>query len=249
MIHQAVPVDRATVMQNAAHAIESRDEVTWDVGSGVVKAERLRQLGAIVLHREPIRQPDPAQVQTALGEGIRRHGLSVLPWNGAAEQLRARMAWLHEQAPDIWPAVDDEALLGRMHDWLDLSQCRRPSDIGRLRVADGLLTLLGWKARRQLDELAPVERQPPKGRPRRISYETGRPVWSVRVQQLLGLDRHPLVGPNQVPLTIELLTPADRPAQVTNDLPGFWRGSYTAVRAELRGRYPKHAWPEDPTAG
>ena len=122
------------------------------------------------------------------------------------------------------------------------------ADLRRLDATGALLGLLPWDQRRELDLLAPPSLTPPGGRAQPIRYHSGRPVWSVRIQHLFGLDEHPVVGPRRVPLTIELLSPANRPAQVTTDLPGFWRGSYAAVRSELRGRYPKHRWPENPVA-
>ncbi len=124
--------------------------------------------------------------------------------------------------------------------------CRRPADLGRLNLSAALLQLLTWQQRSALDQLAPVHLAQPDGRSAPIDYESGRPIWRVRLQRVLGLDRHPTIGPRDQPLTIELLSPANRPVQVTTDLPGFWRGSYAHVRADLRGRYPKHPWPERP---
>ncbi len=144
------------------------------------------------------------------------------------------------------PSMDEADLLDRLHDWLDLSRCRTPADVRRLGVGSALLTLLDWQQRSRFEELAPVDIALPGGHRRRLDYASGRPVLSVRLQYLFGLDRHPTIGPVETPITVELLSPAGRPAQVTTDLPGFWRGSYAAVRSDLRGRYPKHDWPERP---
>jgi ATP-dependent helicase HrpB len=159
------------------------------------------------------------------------------------------LAWLHSVAPADWPAVDERSLLGRLDDWLDLSRCRSGRDVAAIDVGASLLRILDWRQRAELDEVAPAELPLPGGyRHRQVHYSSGRPVWPVRIQDLFGLDRHPTVGPAgaRTAVTVELLSPAGRPAQVTTDLPGFWRGSYADVRRDLRGRYPKHRWPEEP---
>ncbi|MEM7337430.1 MAG: ATP-dependent helicase HrpB [Actinomycetota bacterium] len=245
-VRRAVTIDRATVVHELSHHVVDHPEVTWDDRRGAVVAERQRRLGAIVLHREPWPDPPGHAVAAAVQVGLQRRGLDVLPWNGAARDLRARLGWLHAEAPDTWPAVDDESLTERMSEWLDLSTCRRVEDLARLDVLAGLRTLLGWPRSAEVDALAPSTLTPPGGRPKPVRYGSGRPVWAVRLQHLMGLDEHPTVGPHRTPITIELLSPADRPTQTTTDLPGFWRGSYAAVRADLRGRYPKHRWPERP---
>ncbi|MCP5028891.1 MAG: ATP-dependent helicase HrpB [Actinomycetia bacterium] len=245
-IRRAVAIDRATLLKAADDSVEWIDEVVWDERRGSITAERQQRLGAIVLHRQPLASPRPELIVNALSDGLRRQGLDMLPWNNKAFDLRARLAWLEDQAPDQWPGVDDDSLLANLDLWLDLSRCRQPADLARLDVGAGLLRLLDWRQRAALDELAPTRLPIPGGRDRPVDYRSGRPVLSVRLQYLIGLDHHPTVGPGRVPVTIELLSPAGRPAQVTTDLPGFWRGSYAAVRSELRGRYPKHRWPERP---
>ncbi len=245
-IRRAVAVTRAEVLEAAGDRIHWNEHVEWDQRDDTLRAERRQQLGRLVLHRLPLSDPPPEAVAAGLRSGLRRSGLGLLGWGARGPSVRARLAWLHEQDPEGWPDLGDEALTERLDDWLDLSRCRSVRDLRRIDATDALLARLPWEQRRRLDTLAPAELEPPAGRPRPIDYSSGRPVWSVRLQQLFGLDEHPLVGPHRVPLTIELLSPAGRPAQVTTDLPGFWRGSYSAVRADLRGRYPKHAWPEDP---
>ena len=252
LVRRAVGVDRAVVHDTLGDRIGWHDSVTWDNRTDSVQAERQQRLGAIVFHREPLQKPSPEDVAAAIGEGLRRVGLDLLRWTDRAVELRQRLAWLHDVDPSGWPAVDDESLLTNLDDWLDLSTCRSGRDVANLGVANALLTLLDWRQRAALDEVAPTELVvAASNRRRKVDYSSGRPVWPVRIQDLFGLDRHPLVGPPtaQTPVTIELLSPAGRPAQVTTDLPGFWRGSYADVRRDLRGRYPKHAWPEEPWLG
>jgi len=245
-IRRAVPIERAALLTAAADHIAWHHHVEWDTRTAAVTAEEQQRLGAIVLHRRPLPKPPPELVARAIAAGLRHEGLKLLPWSNKANDLRRRLAWLHEQAPEQWPTVDDETLLARIDEWLDLSRCRRGADLARLDVSAGLLGLLDWQQRATLDGLAPTQVELPHGRSRKLAYESGRPVLSVRLQDLLGLDVHPVIGPNRAPVTVELLSPAGRPAQVTTDLPGFWRGSYAQVRADLRGRYPKHRWPERP---
>lgn len=248
-VRRAVAVDRATVLAASADRIEWVEHVAWDQRDDTLRAERQQRLGGLVLHRQPLARPGAAAVAEALAVGLRSSGLGLLRWGERGGSVRARLAWLHEQDPVTWPDLSDEQLLARLDEWLDLTRCRSVADLRRIDATEAVLGLLGWQQRRQLDVLAPAELTPPAGRSRPVRYESGRPVWSVRIQHLFGLDEHPVVGPNRVPVAVELLSPANRPAQVTTDLPGFWRGSYRAVRADLRGRYPKHAWPEDPLAG
>ncbi len=245
-VRRAVAITRADVLDAAGDRVEWSDRVEWDQRDDTLRAERQQRLGRLVLHRLPLNDPPADAVSAGLRAGLRRSGLGLLDWGSRGVSVRARLAWLHQEDPAGWPDLGDDALIDRLDDWLDLSRCRSVKDLRRIAATDALLGLLGWEQRRHFDELAPAELEPPRGRTRPIDYASGRPVWSVRLQNVFGLDDHPLVGPHRVPLTIELLSPAGRPAQVTTDLPGFWRGSYAAVRADLRGRYPKHAWPEDP---
>ncbi len=245
-IRRAVSLDRATLLNAAADHIQRLDHVEWNDRNDDILSERQQRLGSIVLHRETLAKPDPVAVEKALQVGLRRTGLDLLVWSDTALSLRHRLAWLHHADPSRWPAMTDEALLDRLDEWLDLSQCRTPAQVRKLGVGRRLLDLLGWEERAALDELAPTSLPVPGGGERGIDYSSGRPVWPVRIQHLFGLDQHPTLGPQQQPVTIELLSPANRPAQVTTDLPGFWRGSYANVRADLRGRYPKHPWPERP---
>ncbi len=245
-VRSAVPTDRATVLEACADRIRWEHDARWDERSGRIVAERVQRLGAIVLHREPDPSPDPDALQRAVADAIRAKGTELFRWSDAATKTRHRLAWLHEQDPAAWPAVDDAALLADLDQWLDLARIRRPSDVANVDLGQALLGRLGWRERAAFDELAPRSIALPGGREARIDYASGRPVLAVRLQWLFGLDEHPCFGPHRAPVTIELLSPAGRPAQTTTDLPGFWRGSYQAVRSDLRGRYPKHSWPEDP---
>ncbi len=245
-VRRGVAIDRTTVLESAEDRIEWVDHVDWDQRADTLRAETQQRLGSLVLHRNRLDRPPAEAVTRALIEGLHFSGLDLLRWGARGESLRLRLRWLHEEAPDQWPDLGDAALLDRLDEWLDVSRCRSIADLRRVAATDAMLSLLGWEQRQAIDTLAPASLKPPAGRERTIHYGSGRPVWSVRIQHLFGLDAHPTIGPNDTPLTIELLSPANRPAQVTTDLPGFWRGSYAAVRADLRGRYPKHAWPEQP---
>lgn len=242
VVRAAVATDRRTVLTRLADRVRTTDVVEWDDRLDRVAAWRVRRLGAIVLHREPLPHPNPEAIRDAMVDAVRRQGLDRLTWSAEGWQLRARLAWLHGEDPAYWPDVSDTALVEQLEQWLDLTGAE---SLTEMQVGGELARLLDWRQRQELDQLAPPALRPPHGPMRPIDYTDGRPVWPVRIQQLFGLDEHPIVGPNRTPVVIELLTPADRPAQVTTDLPGFWRGSYAMVRAELRGRYPKHAWPED----
>ncbi len=245
-VRRAVPLERSAITR--LHSPAQHVSVEWDRRRNRILAQRQTRHGAIVLHSEAFADPDPADVQRAAEEGVRSNGLDVFRWSERSESVRRRLQWLH-RSDGSWPDVSDEALLATLDRWLDLSRIRNVDGLRRLDVGARLLDLLDWDQRRRFDDLAPLELATPSGRTRRIDWSGDRPVWAVRVQDLFGLDVHPTIGPADEPLTIELLSPAGRVAQTTTDLPGFWRGSYAAVRADLRGRYPKHAWPEDPTAG
>ncbi len=250
-VRMALGLDRATVLDVCADRIGWHEEVGWDDRTGKLKAERVQRLGAIALHREPNPKPSAEAVTAGLRTAVRRRGLDLFHWSDRAIELRTRLDWLHREDPGTWPAVDDETLLADVDSWLPLETVRSPKDLRKISITSALMTRLDsidWQLRQRLDELAPTSLPLPGGHHARVDYSSGRPTWSVRLQRVFGIDQHPTVGPNATPITIELLSPANRPAQTTNDLPGFWTGSYAAVRADLRGRYPKHDWPEDPTS-
>lgn len=228
--------------------------VVWDPRRRDVVAERRRHLGAITLSSEPVATPDAAALGRALVEGIRTQGLGLLPRLDQADDLRRRVGWLRATRPDEdWPDWTDEALLAHLDLWLVpvLGRARRASDLGRVDVRSALLGQLDWARRRSVDELAPTHWTTTSGRRVALRYGDvdGAPatvVAAVALRDVIGTDVQPTVGSSRVPITFELLSPAGRPLQRTADLPGFWRGSYASVRAEMRGRYPKHPWPERP---
>ncbi len=247
-VRLAARTDRATVLAACEESIQWADEIGYDHKSGNFRAERVQRLGAIALHRHNIAFPSGQSLQAALGRAIEQNGLDVLTWSTRAGSIRQRLAWLHREAPLAWPDVTDAALLDRLDDWLVLSSITTPTQLRSLDLGSSLLALLDWEQRQGFDLQAPTKLHLPRGGSAPIDYSSGRPVLSVRLQRLFGLDTHPMLGPNEVPLVIELLSPANRPTQITTDLPGFWRGSYQHIRRDLRGRYPKHEWPEDPLA-
>ncbi|WP_330329845.1 helicase-related protein [Streptomyces sp. NBC_00536] len=250
-IRLAALVDEDTARAAAAHLLSSGEEVRW--AGGDVSARHVERLGAIELTVRPLRAPAPDRVRAALLEGLRAEGLSLLRWSADARTLRARLAFLHRTLGAPWPDVArDDVLLSRADDWLEpeLSRARRRADLGRIEAGQALNRLLPWATGQaaRLDELAPERITVPSGSRIRVDYGDGdgQPVLAVKLQELFGLARTPLVA--GVPVLVHLLSPAGRPAAVTADLASFWRDGYRAVRAELRGRYPRHPWPEDPAA-
>ncbi|MFE6267769.1 ATP-dependent RNA helicase [Streptomyces goshikiensis] len=244
-------LDEDTARAAAAHLLASGDEVRWEDGD--VAARATHRLGAIALAVRPLKNPDPALVRAALLEGLRSDGLGLLRWTPDARALRARLGFLHRTLGGAWPDVaDDGALLARADDWLEpeLSRARRRADLARIDAGQALNRLLPWATGEaaRLDELAPERIEVPSGSRIRLDYsaEHGQPVLAVKLQELFGLAETPRVA--GVPVLVHLLSPAGRPAAVTADLASFWQGGYLAVRAELRGRYPKHPWPQDPAS-
>jgi len=241
----AAPIAQPQIESLFADRIASGTEVSFDPATGTVRAAHGRRLGAILLSGGQDSRAAPAAVEAALLEGVRAHGLSLLPWSEAARSLRRRAAFARTRDPAI-PDLADAALLARLDDWLP------PLLAGKRRLADvdpALLEtmLLDWESRRAVDRLAPRHFETPAGSRHEIDYEAeAGPTVTARVQALFGLAEHPKAG--DVPLVLALTSPAGRPIQTTRDLPGFWRGSWAAVAKEMRGRYPKHDWPADPSA-
>ncbi|WP_307620030.1 ATP-dependent helicase HrpB [Streptomyces sp. V3I7] len=227
--------------------LAERDEVRW--GDGDVVARRVERLGAVELTVRPLKDADPALVREALLEGLRQEGLGLLRWSAEAEVLRQRLAFLRLHLGEPWPDVSDEALHARVDEWLEpeLGRARRRADLARIDAGEALARLLPWAGGEaaRLDELAPERIAVPSGSRIRIDYgDPEQPVLAVKLQEMFGLHESPAVA--GVPLLVHLLSPAGRPAAVTADLASFWKDGYRGVRAELRGRYPKHPWPEDP---
>ncbi|RZL59479.1 MAG: ATP-dependent helicase HrpB [Sphingomonas sp.] len=239
----AAPIALATIERLFADRIETRRTVDFDPATGGVTTLRERRLGALRLSSGPDSQADPAAVAAALLDGVRTHGLALLPWREGGEALKARARYA---------GVDIDALLvDRLDDWLPplLDGRRRLDAIPGGALTDAVRALIGWDGMRQVDRLAPPDFTSPAGSTHAIDYAAeGGPKVELRVQALFGLAEHPCIGSARVPLVLSLTSPAGRPIQTTRDLPGFWAGSWTAVAKEMRGRYPKHPWPDDPAA-
>ncbi|MFD9423187.1 MULTISPECIES: ATP-dependent helicase HrpB [unclassified Streptomyces] len=246
-VRLAAVVDEETARLAAGHLRFRGEEVRWVDGD--VVARSVDRLGAVELAVRPLKRPDPELVRGALVEGLRREGLGLLRWTRDSEQLRLRLAFLHRVLGAPWPDVSDEALLSRTEQWLEpeLSRARRRSDLARIDAGQAVRRLLPWATGEaaRLDELAPERIAVPSGSRIRVEYGGEQPVLAVKLQELFGLRETPRVA--GVPVLVHLLSPAGHPAAVTADLASFWQEGYRAVRAELRGRYPKHPWPEDPT--
>jgi ATP-dependent helicase HrpB len=229
-----------------ASRIESRAVFAFDPVTTGITAETQRRLGAITLARQPVERPDPARVRAALLAAITDQGLALLPWGEASLGVRARLGFAAANGLDL-PASDDAALIASLEVWLAPLLGRRLSDLGDAPLAEALLNRLDWTQRQRLDGFAPARFTTPAGSSHAIEYAAdGGPAVEARVQALFGLARHPLVADGRVPLTLRLTSPAGRPIQVTKDLPGFWAGSWAEVKKELKGRYPKHPWPDNP---
>jgi len=228
--------------------IVTEQTVEWNARERAVVAREVERLGAIVLADRPVRNADTALVTEALLDGIATEGVEALPWTDRARSLRQRIVFLRRLDPS-WPDVSDAALASTLGTWLGphLLGARSIDDVGRVDLTSALLGGLPWERRAAIDELAPTHMVVPSGSRIPIDYsDPDAPVLAVRLQEMFGLADTPRIARGTVPLTIHLLSPAHRPVQVTRDLAGFWRGSYFEVRKELRGRYPKHYWPDDP---
>jgi ATP-dependent helicase HrpB len=241
----------------AGERLAERDEIGFDTGARALRCRRVRRLGAILISARPLPMPTGAEASAEAAKVLAR-GLASLPpahwpWSAASRQWRDRVAFLHEAergTPDNpWPDVAEAALAATMEEWLapHLAGLSSVASIGAERFFEALRGLIGWPLHKRLDDDAPTHLTAPTGSRLAVDYaaEAG-PTVSVRVQELYGLAAHPALAHGRIPVVLELLSPAHRPIQVTRDLPGFWRGSWAGVRAEMRGRYPRHLWPEDP---
>ncbi|HEV2636382.1 MAG TPA: ATP-dependent helicase HrpB [Actinocrinis sp.] len=255
-VQLAAVLDEATARRCAPPLLTDREEVRWAVPAGSrrgeVAARRVQTLGAIELTAKPLAAPAAALLRAALLEGLATETVSeLLTWTTEATALRQRLAFLHRVLGRPWLPVDDQALLAQADQWLEpeLSRARRRADLERISTTTALTRLLPWAdpVAGRLDELAPDRITVPSGSRIRVDYSADQPVLAVKIQELFGWDTAPRLADGRVTLTIHLLSPAGRPAAVTSDLASFWREGYRAVRADLRGRYPRHPWPEDPT--
>lgn len=246
----AAPLTQEEVEAEFAHHIAEADELIVDP-AGRVQARHVRRLGRIELVARRIDAPDPSLVARALVQEIARRGVSSLPWTKAQLQWRERIAFLRAHEGDEWPDLSDDALAASLGEWLEpyLAGKRALGDIGDDDLHNALQSLLPHTLQRRLEREAPTHYEAPTGSNLAIDYGAeGGPAISVRVQELFGLAEHPRIAGGRVPLVLNLLSPAHRPIQVTRDLPGFWTGSWAQVKAEMKGRYPKHPWPDDPRA-
>ncbi|MFI2648312.1 ATP-dependent helicase HrpB [Micromonospora fulviviridis] len=248
-VRLATPVDEATAREAGGPLLRAAREVGWS-GGDVVAREVVR-LGAIELVDRSLAAPDPARLAEAVLTGLRRDGLALLTWTPEATALRRRLACCRQALGDGWPDVSDAALLAAAPTWLgpELARARRRADLTRVDVAAALRRLLDWRQAARLDELAPERLPVPSGSRIRLDYsDPAAPVLAVKLQETFGWQDAPRIADGRVPVLLHLLSPAGRPVAVTADLASFWRTGYPQVRAELRGRYPRHPWPEDPTS-
>jgi ATP-dependent helicase HrpB len=249
----AAPIAQADVERHFADEIETADEISFDRAALALRARRKRTLHAITLSEAPMALTPSAETSRVLADGLIAAGVERLPWSKPAKQWRDRVMFLRKAEGDAsqWPDLSGDALAAQREAWLVPVLYDKTSlkDLSAGDLSDALMTLLPWELRARLEREAPTHFEAPTGTQLAIDYEAEQgPTIAVRLQELFGLTAHPSIAKGAVPLVLELLSPAHRPVQVTRDLPGFWRGSYAAVRSDLRGRYPRHPWPEDPAS-
>ena len=251
----AAPIAQAEIESHFADQIEIADEISFDRGAMALRARRRKTLHAITLSEAPLALKPSAETAAVLADGLIAAGLDKLPWSKPAKQWRDRVMFLRkaegEASQHSWPDLSDDALAAQREAWLVpvLYDKTALKELSAGDLSDALMTLLPWELRARLEREAPTHFEAPTGTQLAIDYEAEQgPTIAVRLQELFGLNTHPSIARGAVPLVLELLSPAQRPVQVTRDLPGFWRGSYAAVRSDLRGRYPRHPWPEDPAS-
>jgi ATP-dependent helicase HrpB len=244
----AAPISIEEIRELFESDIAIEEVVAWDPASRAVAARRRERLGAIVLRDTAIRNPDPVLVAGALMEGVRKEGLHVLPWDDGATRTRERITFIRTLDAG-WPDLSEAALTDSLEEWLGPHAVgmARLDDLARVDLSAALLDRLTGKQRAALDRLAPTHVTVPSGSRMPVDYgDPALPVLAVRLQEMFGLTETPRVGGGAVPLTLHLLSPAGRPVQVTRDIAGFWRTTYFEVRKDLKGRYPKHHWPDNP---
>lgn len=247
----AAQIAEDDIERHFAEHIDTTDEISFDRGAMALRARRKRVLHAITLSEATLAVSPSEDTARIFADGLIAAGLDRLPWSKAAKQWRDRVMFLRKAEGDSWPDLSDDGLIARRDDWLvpALYDKIALKDISAGDLSDALMALLPWEMRARLDREAPTHFEAPTGSVLAIDYEAEQgPTIAVRLQELFGLNTHPSIAAGKVPLVLELLSPAQRPVQVTRDLPGFWRGSYAAVRSDLRGRYPRHPWPEDPAS-
>ena len=246
----ALPVEISALRQQCPELVSQRIDVEWDEEKGTLRAWKRELVGALVLKAQPQARPEPEILHPAMLRWIREKGLSVLGWTPEAEQLRLRLhcaaEWLPEEA---WPPLDDESLLDSLERWLlpEMGSVRDLKSLQAVNLVSALLHLLTWSQRQRLDTVLPTHYTVPTGSRLPIRYDAEKPpALAVRMQEMFGEAQNPAVAEGRIPLVLELLSPAQRPLQITRDLAAFWRGAYPEVKKEMKGRYPKHPWPDDP---
>jgi ATP-dependent helicase HrpB len=247
----AAPIRQDEIEQRFADQIADTTEVSFDRAAMALRARRKRTLHAITLSEAPLAVSPSAETAHVFADGLIAVGIDRLPWSKPLAQWRGRVMFLRAAEGEQWPDLSDTALAEQRAQWLvpALSDKSSLKEFSAGDLSDALMAQLPWELRARLDKEAPTHFVAPTGTPLPIDYEAEQgPTIAVRLQELFGLTTHPSVARGAVPLVLELLSPAHRPVQVTRDLPGFWRGSYAAVRSDLRGRYPRHPWPEDPAS-
>ena len=245
----AAPIAQGDIEQRFAAQIETADEISFDRSAFALRARRKRTLHAITLSEAPLALKPSAETARVLADGLIASGLDKLPWSKPLKQWRDRVMFLRAAEGEPWPDLSDDALATQREAWLMPALYEKTSlkEFSAGDLSDALMTLLPWELRTRLEREAPTHFEAPTGTMLAIDYEAEQgPTIAVRLQELFGLNIHPSIARGKIPLVLQLLSPAHRPVQVTRDLPGFWRGSYAAVRSDLRGRYPRHPWPDNP---
>jgi ATP-dependent helicase HrpB len=245
----AAPLTQEEIERYFADQIESVDEISFDRGAMALRARRKKRLHAVTLLEAPLPLQPSLDTARVLADGLIAAGLDKLPWSKNLKQWRDRVTFLRKAEGEPWPDLTDNALAEQSEAWLIPALFEKTAlrEFSAADLSNALMTLLPWELRARLEREAPTYFEAPTGTLLPVDYESEQgPTIAVRLQELFGLNTHPSIANGAIPLVIELLSPAQRPVQVTRDLPGFWRGSYAAVRSDLRGRYPRHPWPEDP---
>lgn len=247
-IFLAAGIHREDLLQYHSDTITAHASVHWDDRQGCVQARVQQRIGEVVIEDAPVQEVDSEAMVTALLEGIRLRGMACLPWRDAARELQARMQFMHAHIDPDWPDVSDAALLTSLESWLQpyVTNMSRLSHLERLDLYNILLAQLSWEQQRQLDQLLPTHLSVPSGSRIRIDYTSFPPVLAVRLQEMFGLADTPRIAKGKIAVLLHLLSPARRPVQITQDLAGFWQSSYHEVKKDLKGRYPKHHWPDNP---
>lgn len=247
----AAEIGEDEILRIASDRVATRDELAFDSESAAVRARRVRRLDAIELASEPRPANPGPETETVLAAGLASLGAGRLPWSKTQLQLRDRVAFLRVAGSADWPDLSDATLTATLAGWLGpyLTNKTRLADLTADDLGQAIDGLIPWALKRRLDEEAPTHFEAPTGNRHAIDYEgAGAPALHIRVQELFGLKAHPTIAGGRLPLTLHLLSPAHRPIQITRDLPGFWTGSWSAVKAEMKGRYPRHSWPDDPAS-